>query len=80
LKKAQGPLNVVGECCYRDPIFSPDGSHLLFAYQKYPGGDGSIQLYLIPFGSIGTGATYSPIDLPPLDSKSLPQPALRAVK
>ncbi len=80
LKKAQGPLNVVGECCYRDPIFSPDGSHLLFAFQKYPGGDGSIQLYLIPFGSIGTGATYSPINLPPLDSKSLPQPVLRPAK
>jgi serine/threonine-protein kinase len=80
LKKAQGPINVVSECCYRDPIFSPDGSQLMFAYQKYPGGDGNIQLYMVPYGTLGTGETYTPLPLPPIDPKSQPQPALRPVK
>lgn len=80
LKKAQGPLGLVGECCYRDPVFTPDGSQILFAYQKYPGGDGNIQLYLVPYGTLGTGQTYTPIALPPIDPKTQPVPALRPVK
>ncbi len=80
LKKAQGPLNVIGECCYRDPIFTPDGAQILFAYQKYPGGDGNIQFYLVPYGTLGTGQTYTPIALPPIDPKTQPVPALRPVK
>lgn len=77
LKKGQGPIEALGECCYRDPVFSPDGSHLLFAYQNYSGDDKSIHLYLVPFGSLGTGAAYQPIDLPAFDPLSQPQPALR---
>jgi hypothetical protein len=80
LKKAQGPLNVAGECCYRDPIFSPDGSQLLFAFQKYPGGDGTTQLFMVPYGALGTGQSFTPLPLPPIDSKSMPVPVLRPAK
>ena len=78
LKKPGDKINPVNDtCCYRDPIWSPDGSHLLFAYQKYPGGDNSIQLYFIPYGTLGTGAAYSPLPLPDIQPKTNPQPALR---
>ena len=80
-KKAVDPINPVdGKCCYRDPIWSPDGSYLMFAFQEWPGGDGTIQLYYIPYGTLGTGETYSPIPLPPIDIKSKPQPTLRFVQ
>lgn len=78
LKKPGVKVNPVnGTCCYRDPVWSPDGSRLLFAYQKYPGGDNSIQLYLIPYGTLGTGETYTQLPLPDIQPKSLPQPVLR---
>lgn len=78
LKKPGVKINPVNNtCCYRDPIWSPDGTQILFAYQKYPGGDGTIQLYYIPYGTLGTGVSYTPLSLPPIAIKSLPQPALR---
>jgi hypothetical protein len=78
LKKPGVKINPVeNTCCYRDPIWSPDGTQVLFAYQKYPGGDGTIQLYYIPYGTLGTGVSYTPLPLPPIAIKSLPQPALR---
>ena len=78
LKKPGVKINPINNtCCYRDPIWSPDGTQLLFAYQKYPGGDGTIQLYYIPYGTLGTGVSYAPIPLPPIAIKTLPQPALR---
>lgn len=78
LKKPGVKINPVnGTCCYRDPTWSPDGSHLLFAYQKYPGGDNSIQLYLIPYGTLGTGETYTPLPIPNIQPKTLPLPILR---
>ncbi|MCZ7552854.1 MAG: hypothetical protein M5U05_09765 [Anaerolineales bacterium] len=78
LKKPGVKVNPVnGTCCYRDPAWSPDGSYLLFAYQKYPGGDNSIQFYLIPYGTLGTGETYAPLPLPDIQPKTLPQPVLR---
>jgi serine/threonine-protein kinase len=72
------PVN--GTCCYRDPVWTPDGSHLLFAYQKYPGGDNSIQLYIIPYGTLGTGLEYSPIAIPDIQVKTIPQPVLRPAR
>jgi hypothetical protein len=78
LKKPGVKINPINNtCCYRDPIWSPDGTHILFAYQKYPGGDGTIQLYYIPYGTLGTGVSYTPIPLSPIAIKTLPQPALR---
>jgi hypothetical protein len=79
LKKAQMSANPIdGDCCYRDPIWSPDGTHFLFAYQEPPGGDQTILIYLIPYGTIGTGTTYTPLPLPPITNPSeQPLPALR---
>ena len=78
LKKPGVKINPIDNtCCYRDPIWSPDGTQILFAYQKYPGGDGTIQLYYIPYGTLGTGVSYTPLPLPAIAIKSLPQPALR---
>jgi dipeptidyl aminopeptidase/acylaminoacyl peptidase len=52
-------------CCYTEARFSPDGSTLLFAYQNINGGENAkTQLYYISFGSIGTGAVYTPLPLP----------------
>jgi hypothetical protein len=66
-------------CCYRDPQWSPDGTHLLFAFQDYlQGSSSTTQLYYIPYGSIGTGAAYEPLPLPEItDPKEKPQPVLR---
>jgi tRNA A-37 threonylcarbamoyl transferase component Bud32 len=52
-------------CCYTAARFSPNGSSLLFAYQNpNEGQNATTQLYYISYGSIGTGATYSPLPLP----------------
>jgi tRNA A-37 threonylcarbamoyl transferase component Bud32 len=66
-------------CCYRDPQFSPDGLYLVFAFQDMRLGQASTtKIYYIPFGSIGTGATFDPLPLPEFaDVKEQPQPALR---
>lgn len=82
LHKATLKANPIrGVCCYRDPRFSPDGSYLAFAFQDIGSGAvGTIELYYIPFGSIGTGAQYQPIPLPAdffSNPKESPQPALR---
>ena len=69
------PINNV--CCYRDPSFSPDGQYLLFAFQDITlGADSVTQLYLIPYGTIGSGATYQPLPLPIVTN---PREAPRAV-
>lgn len=73
------PIN--GTCCYRDPEFSPDGRYLILAYQPFEAGATS-QLYIIPYGTIGTGATYEPIPLPDeffSDPKVQPQPVMRPI-
>lgn len=68
-----------GACCYRDPQWSPDGTYLLFAFQNSRGGPNSTtQLYYIPFGSIGSGASFDPIPLPDIiDPREKPSPVLR---
>jgi serine/threonine-protein kinase len=50
-------------CCFTEARFSPDGSFLLFAFQDI-NQDSKMQLYYISYGSIGTGATYTPLTLP----------------
>lgn len=71
-------------CCYRDARWSPDGSYVLFAYQDIRlGANSPIQLFYIPYGTIGTGATYTPFSLPAGFFQKLtekPQPALRPAK
>jgi hypothetical protein len=83
LHKAYDKINPVGNaCCYRDSQFSPDGSYLLFAFQNYAGGSSSqTQLYYISYASIGSGATYEPLPLPPItNARESPWPVLRPVR
>jgi hypothetical protein len=80
LHKARLEINPVdNRCCYRDAEWSPDGSHLVFAYQDYLQGSNSVtRLFLIDYGSIGTGAQYEPLPLPDItDPREKPQPVLR---
>jgi serine/threonine-protein kinase len=80
LHKARLEVNPIdGTCCYRDPHWSPDGSHIVLAYQNYQGGANSVtQLYLIPYGSLGTGAQYTPLPLPEITNpREKPLPILR---
>ena len=73
-----------GACCYRDPQFGPDGSHLLFVFQDMrltP--QNVIRLYYIPYGTIGSGLVYAPIPLPEdffADPRAKPQPVLRPAR
>ena len=63
-----------GICCYRDARWSPDGTHLLFAYQEFAPG-APTELYLV---SYGTGALPTPLPLIPLtNQREFPEPALR---
>ncbi len=83
LHKARQEVNPIeAACCYRDPSWSPDGSHLVLAFQDYLGGANSItQLYMIPYGSLGTGAKYTPLPLPEIsDPRAKPYPILRPAK
>ena len=77
LHKARAKINPINNtCCYRDPVWSPDGSHLLFAYQ--PLATSITQFYLIPYGSVGTSLQYSPLPLPDItEPRAKPQPILR---
>lgn len=80
LHKARLEVNPINNsCCYRDAQWSPDGTHLLFAYQDYAkGAAGVVEFYLIPYGTIGTGAQYTPLPLPEITNiNEAPQPVLR---
>jgi serine/threonine protein kinase len=69
------------KCCYRDARWSPDGSHLLFAFQDEGLADAAqTLLYYVSFGDISAGAKLTPISLPEdlfKNPKEAPQPALR---
>jgi serine/threonine protein kinase len=70
------PIN--GECCYRDARWSPDGTYLIFAYQKFDGS--SISIYYLPFADLQSGGPFTPIELPSgffATAREKPQPALR---
>ena len=73
-----------GVCCYRNPTWSPDGHYLMFVFQDIRQGQNSvIQLFYVPYGDIGTGATFQPFNLPDTffkESTENPQPALRPAK
>lgn len=73
-----------GNCCYRDAAFSPDGTHVLFAFQDIRlGTESPINLYLIPSDSITTKRVLDPIPLPEgffTKRNDAPMPVLRPVK
>lgn len=83
MKKVYPKVNPVGgKCCYRDPAWSPDGTYLAFAFQDQGGGSSSsTQIYYIPYGSIGSEASYKPLPLPDItDPKEWPQVILRRAR
>ena len=80
LHKVQKSVNPIDQvCCYRDASWSPDGNFLVVAFQDLRQGSGSVtRLYLIPYGSLGTGAQYTPMPLPEIeDVRERPQAVLR---
>jgi dipeptidyl aminopeptidase/acylaminoacyl peptidase len=74
---------VEGKCCYRDPVFSPDGNYLAFVFQDAKTAPkGPARLYYIPYDAIDTSLVYPPLSLPGdflSDPRTKPQPALRPV-
>jgi serine/threonine protein kinase len=66
-----------GQCCYRDARWSPDGTYILFAFQRFD--LGSIELYYIPFADLESGGEAEPINLPNgffSTARDKPRPAL----
>ncbi|MDL1910527.1 hypothetical protein FBQ81_07505 [Chloroflexi bacterium CFX6] len=73
------PIN--GECCYRDPHWSPDGKYIVFAFQRFDRSD--ISLYYIPFADLQDGGPFTPINLPNRffsTPREKPQPVLRPAR
>jgi len=66
-------------CCYRDARWSPDDSYLVFAFQDIrKGSHSTTKLYMIPYGDVGTGASFEPLPLPEISNpRESPQPVLR---
>jgi len=52
-------------CCYRDAVFSPDGTYVAFAFQDIRLGESNrIDLYYIDAGLLEANAHFQPIPLP----------------
>jgi serine/threonine protein kinase len=72
---------IEGQCCYRDPRWSPDGTYIMFAFQRFDRSD--ITLYYIPFADLESGESFAPFNLPNgffSTSREKPQPALKPVQ
>ena len=84
LHKAEKINPIEDSCCYQDASWSPDGSHIFFAYSDLrKGGSSQTELYYIPFGTVGTGSSYTPLPLPEgffTDRRESPEPILRPAK
>ncbi|HSM70531.1 MAG TPA: protein kinase, partial [Anaerolineales bacterium] len=68
---------IEGQCCYRDARWSPDGTYILFAYQRFD--RSMIELYYVPFAELQSGAELTPINLPGgffATARDKPRPAL----
>jgi hypothetical protein len=69
------------KCCYRDARWSPDGTYLFFAFQNESlAPAGTIELYYVLYGDIGTGRNFAPLQLKEdlfANPREGPQPALR---
>ncbi len=56
---------IEGICCYRDAVFSPDGSYVLFAFQDIRLGEfGPIEFYYQPYASLEINSSFIPLPLP----------------
>lgn len=66
-----------GVCCYRDARWSPDGTYIVFVFQRFDSPD--VGLYYIPFEDWENGRPLMPMELPDefLTQRDKPQPVLR---
>ena len=56
------PIN--NTCCYRDIRWSPDGTHIFFAFQDIGlGAEAPTLIYYVPAGALETGANFQPLPL-----------------
>lgn len=73
---------IQGKCCYRDPVFSPDGEYLAFVFQDAQNAAyGPAEIYYLPFDVLDTSIVLPPMKLPAdffSNPRAKPQPALRA--
>lgn len=80
LHKAQKINPVQGKCCYRDARWSPDKTHLFFAFQDISlGAQATTQFYYVSFSAINNNQAFAPIPMPEgffSNPKEAPQPAL----
>jgi dipeptidyl aminopeptidase/acylaminoacyl peptidase len=74
---------IQGKCCYRDPVFSPDGEYLAFVFQDAQSAPyGPAELYYLPFEALDTSLVFPPLKLPAdffSEPRARPQPALREI-
>ena len=74
---------IEGKCCYRDPVFSPDGKYLAFVFQDTSlEADKQAIIYFIPYAALDSSLVFPPLPLPEdffEEPRSKPQPALRPV-
>lgn len=79
--KFQKLLPIQNTCCYRDATFSPDGTHVLFAFQDIRLGEAStVSLYYVRVDALTTGGLMQPLPLPEgffTQREEAPMPALR---
>ena len=76
-------ITVIGDCCYRDARFTPDGNFVIFAFQDINKTDGIIRLYYVSTGSLSVPANLEPLPLGDEffpNRKESPQPAFRPVQ
>ena len=66
-----------GVCCYRDARWSPDGTYIVFVFQRFDSME--VGLYYVPFGDRENGERLMPMELPDefLTPRDKPQPVLR---
>ncbi|MFN3490959.1 MAG: TolB family protein, partial [Anaerolineales bacterium] len=73
-----------GNCCYRDAAFSPDGTHVIFAFQDIRlATESPINLYYLPIDALSTKRALEPLPLPDKFfnlRNDAPVPALRPAR
>lgn len=73
-----------GNCCYRDASFSPDGTHVIFAFQDIRlATESPINLYYLPIDALSTQRKLEPLPLPDKFftlRNDAPMPVLRPAK
>lgn len=79
-KRAAVEIDPLNGCCYRDPMWSPDGMSFVFAWQDQSlGSVNKIELYYAPYNTVISGGRLTPIPLPDsffTDAQEKPHPVI----